>query len=221
MFGPPALTCSLKDERYSDQVQALLQNDDYLCFVTQTKSDHIKLSAQFYRTMRLTVSIRTCLVPLSSYRSPMTREQAASVGLDGFAIDFLNGPEPVLSMLCGEKKLHTSGVALSDINEVQYNRIVEGEIINSWATGRSSYRVTRRREYGAGAVSTSSKLIPAGRFWKDQPVDSEEKRNINRRMNEAKDEWQQLKQQHSELKEAIRGFDDRKAAIVSSIVSSL
>ncbi|KAK3358333.1 hypothetical protein B0T24DRAFT_600219 [Lasiosphaeria ovina] len=48
VFGPPMLTCSVKDPRYSDLVQSLLQDNDLLCFTAQTKDGHKKLSNQFY-----------------------------------------------------------------------------------------------------------------------------------------------------------------------------
>ena len=107
IYGPPMVSCSVKDERYSDLVQALLQKDDFTCFTVQTRNDWEKLSDQLYRQMGLSVTIRTCGNPLSMYRPPMDANAVRELGFDGFAIDFVEGPDPVLAMLCAEPRTPT------------------------------------------------------------------------------------------------------------------
>src|SRR4051794_39842887 len=58
VFGPPAITCSVRDPRYSDLVQSTLQSGDLLCFTAQTRNDHVKLSAKFYDELKLAVNIK-------------------------------------------------------------------------------------------------------------------------------------------------------------------
>lgn len=187
VFGPPMVSCSIKDERYSDQIQALLQNDDFFCFTAQTRNDFKKLSDQFYRVMSLSVVIRTCLNPLQSFRPPVTPDEAERMCLDGFAIDYLDGPAPVLAMLCSEKGLHRSGVSLSDHTDAQYESLVQSGTVNQWAAGKQSYQVRRRREYGPQAMTTVTKNIQPGRYWTSQPVDTQEKAELSRRLAELKE----------------------------------
>ncbi|EON99085.1 putative structural maintenance of chromosome complex subunit protein [Phaeoacremonium minimum UCRPA7] len=201
VFGPPMLTCSVKDERYSNHIQSMLQNDDFLCFTAQTREDHKKLSGQFYGAMGLSVTIRTCTTDFGAFRPPLPSAELSALGLSGYALDYLDGPEPVLAMLCAEKKIHMSAVSLKDISDAQYERIVAGEVINSWAAGSTSYRVTRRREYGPGATSTRTSEIKPGRFWADQPVDMAEKTELERRKIEASGEVAELKQALADLRE--------------------
>ncbi|ROT37534.1 P-loop containing nucleoside triphosphate hydrolase protein [Sodiomyces alkalinus F11] len=215
VFGPPLISCSIKDKRYSDHVQALLQKDDFLCFTTQSREDHKTLSNYFFRELGLSASIRTCLQPLSSFQGP-SAEEAKRLGFDAFAIDYLTGPEPVLAMLCSEKKLHMAGVALRDIEDQQYNRLMAEERIQTWAAGRQFYKVTRRRDLGPQAVSTMTRDILPGRWWKDD-VDLTEKHELQRRQEEIterfnglKRENEQLRQQKEELTEEI---ESNKAAL--------
>jgi structural maintenance of chromosomes protein 5 len=210
VFGPPMLTCSVKNERYSDLIQSLLQLDDMLCFTTQTRNDHKKLSDQFYKHMGLSVTIRTCGSDFSTFRPPVPREQLETLGLDGYAVDYLDGPDPILAMLSAEKRLHAAGVSLEDINDRQFEQLMKGERISSWSAGRTMYRISRRREYGAGAVSTTTRKVLPGRFWSDQPVDDGEKVRLQEQFREVKAETTELKEQHDELKQRLSDLDGRE-----------
>ncbi|SPQ19657.1 4fca79c4-ead0-465c-8946-27fcdf1e8842 [Thermothielavioides terrestris] len=184
VFGPPMLTCAIKDKRYTDLVQSMLQADDFLCFTAQTKEDHKKLSEQFYGKMGLSVTIRSCFTPYSAFKPPLPKEALPALGFDGYVNEYLDGPEPVLAMLCSEKRLHASAVALRDISDERFDRIQQAENLTQFAAGRQLYRITRRREYGPGAVSTRVTQISKGRFWADQPVDAAEKTELLRRIEE-------------------------------------
>ena len=200
IFGPPMISCSVKDNRYSDLIQSMLQNDDFLCFTAQSKADHRKLSEQFYKVMGLSVTIRTCAAAFEGFRTPFSRQEAATLGLDGFAINYLEGPEPVLAMLCSERRLHASGVGLNETTDEQFERIVGGDKLITWASGKLSYRVTRRREYGPGAVSTSTRDVPKGRFWTDEPIDGAEKRELRQKRDELSANFQELAAQMNAMK---------------------
>lgn len=226
VFGPPMLTCSLKDERYSSLVQSMLQANDFLCFTCQTRNDHKTLSEQFYKNMSLSVTIRTCGTEFQSFRSPMTADELHTLGLDGFAIDYMEGPDPVLAMLCSERFLHASGVALDEISSDQYDTLQNGQKINTWATGQTYFRVIRRREYGPDATTTSTRKVNQGRFWTEQPIDTEEKVEIQRKISEKLeqkkvlvDEFQAMKAQSQEL---VGKGEDASAEIVrpAPLVSS-
>ncbi|EFY97078.1 RecF/RecN/SMC and AAA ATPase domain protein [Metarhizium robertsii] len=219
VFGPPMISCSMKDERYADQIQALLQMDDLLCFTAQTKNDYKKLTDQLYRVMSLSVVVRTCSNPLSAFKAPVDRAQMAELGLDGFAIDYLDGPEPVLAMLCSEKRLHMSGVSLNDHNEQAYDRLINNGKINQWAAGRQSFTIRRRREYGPQAMTTVTKNIQKGRFWTSQPVDMQEKREMERRLTELQGEKGALKEEHDRLQQKLDTIEEQKKEISEKITA--
>ncbi|CAK7562974.1 MAG: Structural maintenance of chromosomes protein 5 [Sporothrix epigloea] len=201
IFGPPLVTCSIKDQRYSDLVQSLLQSDDFLCFTTQSVEDHKKLSAKFYQEMGLSVTIRTCMTPFNSFKSPVSPEQLASMGFEGTAIDYLEGPEPVLAMLCTERRLHASPVSLQQPQPGQYDKVVASDSISVWVSKDQMYRVSRRREYGAHAVSTSVRDVRPGRFWKEAQVDMSEKAELERKLETFTAKFSELKEEMQKLKE--------------------
>lgn len=218
VFGPPMISCSVKDERYSDHVQSLLQVDDLTCFTAQTKNDYKKLTDQLYREMSLSVVVRTCSSPLSAFKPPINAAEAAELGLDGFAINYLEGPEPVLAMLCSEKRLHQSGVALRDHNDQAYDRLIKDNRVNQWAAGRQTFTIRRRREYGPNAMTTITKNIQKGRFWTSQPVDAQEKRELEKQLKEANNERSALKEEHTKLQAKINAIEEQKSETAEKIV---
>lgn len=218
VFGPPMLTCSMKEKRYSNHVQSLLQRDDFLCFTAQTKNDHKKLTDQLYSN-RMAVAVRTITSDLSTFRPPIPRQGLGDLGLDGYALDFIEGPEPVLAMLCSEKKIHLTGVALKEVNEQQYQRINEAEVINSFAAGNTYYRITRRREYGPGATSTFSKTIQRGRYWTDEPLDATAKAELDQRHKECLEIVAELKKQLTEAKAKEEALGEQTRDIEAERVS--
>ncbi|KAK4231062.1 SMC5-like protein [Podospora fimiseda] len=203
VFGPPMLTCSIKDDRYSDVVQGLLGKEDFLCFTTQTVSDQKRLMDQLIGVLGLSVTIRGSMKPLSSFEPPLPREQLAGLGLDGYALDYLDGPEPVLAMLCFTKRLHASGVALRDISDEQFQRIGKSDKITQFAAGNRYSRITRRREYGPDAVSTRTVQFGGGRFWKDQPVEAAAKEELLRKERELGEQYKALKAKLVAQKEQV------------------
>ncbi|SPO00005.1 related to structural maintenance of chromosome protein (SMC) [Cephalotrichum gorgonifer] len=203
VFGPPLLTCSVKDARFADHVQVMLQRKDVVCFTAQTKADQAKLSQQFIREMGLSVSLRTFNGSLDEFRPPVRPQD---FGFDGFAIDFLEGPPLLLAQFCSVAMLHKSGVSLNELSDSEYQKLDAQEYINSWASGRTFYKRIHRREYGDAGKSTNSRDIPAGNFWKDQPVDSAETLEIHDRRVRAKTEHSELMDQQKMLRAEIKGI---------------
>ena len=178
IFGPPILECTIKDPRYVDQIESLLQKSVVTSFTVQTKNDYEKLSNQAHSQMGLSeINIRTIFPGLDPLRPPLNAEQTARYGFDGWALDHIQGPEPVLTMLCGETHIHEAGVAVRDTTSQQFELLQRSQI-QSWVTSKSVYRIARRREYGPSATSTLVKNTRKGSIWTDQPVDLTAKREL-------------------------------------------
>ncbi|RCI17475.1 hypothetical protein L249_2929 [Ophiocordyceps polyrhachis-furcata BCC 54312] len=210
VFGPPMISCSVKDERYTDLVQTFLSNNDFLAFTVQTKNDLKKLSGEFYGVLSLSVDIRMSSQPLESHQPPMSTEEASTIGLDGFALDFLDGPAPVLSMFCSEKRMHQCGVSLKQHSDADYERILNCGRVSQWAAGKLAYIIRRRREYGPQAMATITRNVQPARFWTSQPVDSQEKADLNRLLLETKGELGAMIKEHTELRDKMSALDLRR-----------
>ncbi|MCJ1308741.1 Structural maintenance of chromosomes protein 5 [Agyrium rufum] len=215
VFGPPMIECSIKDSRYINQVEALFQKGDYITFTVQTRNDFNKLHEQVHQKLRLAfVNIRTMAGGLQEFRPPVSSEEARSYGLDGWALDYIQGPEPVLAMLCAEgPKLHQAAVALRDTTTQEYE-LIQRSALSSWVTSKSVYRINRRREYGPGATSTNVRDTHPAQVWTDQPVDLSAKRELQESVDRweteirgLQDEVERLKSQMQKIKERVLNLE--------------
>jgi hypothetical protein len=220
VYGPPIISCSVKDDRYTNVLESFLKKNDFLAITAQSLADMKKLTNQFYKVMGLgEVVVRTSEESLPQDPPLLSRQQMQQFGLDGWALDFIDGPEPVLAMLNGSGRLQRSAVALQDNNEVQYNMIIEDGSLVSWAAGKQLYQISRRREYGPDAQTTITKFVNAAKYWTDQPVDTSASREIQQRIDELDVEFDELKKQvlpvRKERDEKIEQLKDMEKEIVS------
>ncbi|KAI9873354.1 MAG: Structural maintenance of chromosomes protein 5 [Pleopsidium flavum] len=226
VFGPPIVECSVKDLKYVDAIESIFQSNDFLAFTVQTRGDFKLLQEQLYGRMKLAeINIRTVLGGLDQFRPPVSEQDMGRYGFEGWALDFVTGPEPVLAMLCGECRLHQTGIALRDITEQQYEVLTQSPI-SSWVTGKNTYQITRRREYGAGAASTRVRDVRKARVWTNQPVDLRAKSNLQeniegwgeevsafqKQTQQAKEKVAQLRLEYVELENEKTNLEQEKAA---------
>ena len=170
VFGPPIVECSVKDMRYVNLIESLLQKNQLLSFTVQTKNDFRTLSNMGAKLGLSEINIKTMNAGLDQFPSPTSPEEMQRYGFDSWALSHLEGPDPVLAMLCADARLNETGVSLKDTSDVQFNMIQQSSI-SSWVTSKCSYRITRRREYGDGATSTRTMEVKPARVWTNQPVD--------------------------------------------------
>ena len=214
VFGPPIVECSVKDTKYVDHIEALFQRGLFLSFTVQTQNDFKKLSDILHDRLHLTeVNIKTIHFSLDHFRPPMTADEMRRVGFEKWALDFVQAPDPVLAMLCAEVKLHETGVSLQDTSQQQFH-LLERSNLTSWVTTKSSYRVSRRREYGPGATSTQVREVKPAVVWTDQPVDLTAKRELEESIAGWREEVdafrQELKDLGAKVKQARENYEKAK-----------
>ncbi|OJD26064.1 hypothetical protein ACJ73_02565 [Blastomyces percursus] len=207
VFGPPLVECSVKDPTYVDAMESLFQRTDFLTFTVQTLADFKILQQAFSKELGLhDISMKVSSVTLSDLRTPITDEELRALGFDCWAKDLLAGPEPVVAMLCSENRLDQTPIARRDITDEEHTRMTNS-LINSWVTGRQSYQVVRRREYGPSAVSTRVRQLRTAQFWTNQPTDLSAKSSIVNGIKELQreaDTLQEVIDEHKNILENLR-----------------
>ncbi|KAG0651385.1 Structural maintenance of chromosomes 5 [Hyphodiscus hymeniophilus] len=207
IYGPAIVSCSLKDQKYANVVEAGLSKADFLTITVQTAKDHEKLSEHLLGTMKLSdVTIRKSDEESVPKHPFIAANDMLALGLEGWASDLIDGPVPVLSMLCFSANINTTAVGLGETNDDQHSKIVANNSIRSWNTGRFASRVTRRLEYGPSATSTSTKPIRPARFWTDQPVDSGAKGQQQNDLTKLEADFAKLKEEVTPLRSSIETF---------------
>jgi hypothetical protein len=215
VYGPPMITCSIKDPRYVNAVESLLRPNDFLVITAQTLSDMKRLSDQFTDVMRLgDVTIRTVEEGHSSNRGkPLSQQDFQRAGLDGWAIDYIDGPTPVLEMLSMSAQLDQCPVGLREPSDEQYNLLAENIRIKRFIIGSFTFNVSRRAEYGPQAVSTVSKSLQPAKYWTDQPVDVSARREIQQRVDSLNAEFRALGETVKPLRQQMKDLKDKLESV--------
>ncbi|KAJ5249152.1 hypothetical protein N7468_000603 [Penicillium chermesinum] len=193
VFGPPMVTCSVSDPKYADAIESFIQKAELTAFTVQSKNDFRTLQQALIKELNLhDISIRTCPAGSGWKRSPIPKEDIERMGYDGWASDFIKGPEPVISMLYEESKLGSTPIAIREISEEAYEETTNGPIVQ-FVSGRTVYQISRRRE-----------MDPERRLPERGPVDMSAKQEYLNEIGSSKDELEHL---YAELGEETRNFE--------------
>ena len=215
VFGPPLVECSVRDPSHAAAVESMIPRAEMCAFTVTSRNDFRMLQDQLYGTMRLRdINVRTSMEPLSRFAAPCSKEELQRLGLQAWVIDLIDGPEPVLAMLCDNKMLHQTGFTANDVSPAQFEALKQHSRIGSWTTRTHSQVVTRRRDYGDSAVSTRVRALQKAVFFTDAPVNRQEETKIKRQILEKTDEIQQRKDAIRTLQaESDKLKDQRKTLI--------
>ncbi|KAL7273372.1 Structural maintenance of chromosomes protein 5 [Rhizina undulata] len=216
VFGPPILNCSIKDPKFADAVESLMNRNEKLSIVCQTSKDfNTLLEACFGSKKNGTRGMALAEVTIKDYSTsraptlqqqlpgPLTKEEMHQFGFDGYALDYLDGPEPVLNMLCHENRMHATPISLKEFTPTQ-NQRMEQTAANAWLCGNTMFQVRRRREYNAS--TTSVRRFGPAQIFKVQQVDLGLKTSLQRQILEKKGELEEIQM------ELVEKDKERKAA---------
>lgn len=170
IYYPPILECSVKQDKWVNAIESLFQQSELCAFTVTTDEDFRRLSDLLTSELQLrNISIRKITSSLDSLRPPIDDREMQRLGISGWAVDYLNGPDVVLAMLCGERQIHKTAVLDREESDTQYE-LLTASAIDNWITPTKSTRITRRREYDV--QSTRTTIIREARHWVSQPVDN-------------------------------------------------
>lgn len=225
VFGPPMIECSVNDPKYVNHMEMLVQEGLMLTFTVQTMNDFKKFSYIVHDILHLTeINHKTVSVGLDNFQAPIGADDMKRYGFEGWALDYLNGPERVLAMICGDVRLHETGIGMRDTSHQQLEMLQKSSL-GSWVTSKSSYRINRRREYGPSATSTVVRDLKPAKFWTDQPVDLTAKRELLENIEGWTEEVKTLESEMTENKTRILGYresytESEREAVCSPISNS-
>lgn len=221
VYGPPLITCSMKNPQYTRQVEFLIGRNDMVTISVQTKADFKKLSDQLNGIMKLTdITIKQVDHPAVPIDRPLSPKDMQRYGMVGWAIDQIDGPDAILAMLCDSSRLDRSAIAQGDITEDTYQTILREGKLNVWVTKSMRYTVSRRAEYGPNAVSNVTRVVPPERFWIDQTIDSSGRAEIEQRIESLQQEFKKQKEQNESLKSDINKIKNEDSVIQDEIVGT-
>lgn len=216
VYPPAILCCSVPDARYADAVESQLRPGD-LTAITCGNGEDAKLISDKLLGKKETgglglhqVSIRTAPQRLTFYRAPVTKAELERYGFESWIIDHIQGPEPVLAMLCDSAGIQRAAFALRPISNEQHAALQDSPI-SKWVTGSEICQITKRREYDQS--STSVKQLRKAQYFTGQPIDTEEKRRLDIEIRDLGRDIEHLRSVHNETKQKLEQLTEDQARI--------
>lgn len=206
VYPPPILSCKITDSKYADAVESQMRFGDFVAITCTNKDDHSIFLGLGYHGIYL----RTSPKPLSAFSPPVPNSDLAQYGFEGYLRDYVSGPDPVIAMLCDNQRLHRVAYASKGITDQQH-AAASSSPIQSWVSGREVYKITTRREYGVS--STSVNHLKKGQFFVDQPVNSDEKLQLDEQLQALNREGSQIAAQHGEAKAEVQRLTEESRAV--------
>jgi structural maintenance of chromosomes protein 5 len=210
VYGPPMVECSLKDPKMAAQVESVIQESDAKIITAQTDADFKLLQQKLNVEMgRHDVRLRTCShTDHTRFPRPIPDADLASYGFNGYLIDQLEGPGPVLAMLCIEKFIHQIPVTSGRLSDDQERALQDTEV-KGYISAQSSHKFTGRAEFGKdGRINTAKPLAPP-KVWTTQSVDMGRKAAISRELSEVMGELQIITREHKDCQDKISEIDQK------------
>lgn len=211
VFGPPALTCTLKDPRWARQMESLIPQGDMKILTVQCREDFELLQQKLNREMRLhDITLRTnAKTDLSSYRQPVNDAEMERLGISHWAIDIIEGPPQVLAMLCSNRSLHQTAFARDDISNEQEELLAKSQINNFFA--RNKLHSTKRRNDYKGESVTTARDLQEAKIWSNQPIATGRRERLTLEMKGYREERHPLKEICENIKiENVKVTDEVK-----------
>jgi chromosome segregation ATPase len=209
VFGPPLLECSIPDVRYAMAVESQLRKGDMVA-ITCTNGDDQKILANRLLSKPEQgglglhdVHLRTSTQPLNSYQRPVAPAALANYGFQGYMLDYINGPDAVLAMLCDNTRLHQIAYASTPITDQQHAAVSDSPI-RTWVSGRETFRIVTRREYNASSTSVT-KLRPA-QWFIELPGNTDEIAALTTRITQKETEAGKLITDYKATREEIKNL---------------
>jgi hypothetical protein len=134
--------------------------------------------------------------PLSSFESSRTRDELRQRGFDGYVLDYIQGPDEVLAVLCQRNRLHEIPVAHKDIRDHDGAQ----SVFNQYIAAKTAF--STKRAYGGS--STRSTRIGGGQMFA-RTIDTERQS----RLEQAYEELSAKCEDHNRRVEAIKEKDTR------------
>ncbi|KAL7409239.1 hypothetical protein BDY24DRAFT_356208 [Mrakia frigida] len=238
VFEPPCLCVSVKQMEHASRVEATIPGALMRTVVVQCQEDYDMIGRMVDKGTRgpsgrieyLQANWTLINTPYRPRSGPVPHEQLLQMGFDGYAIDFIDAPDPVKEFLESNGNLHRNAISSrilsegSQLNTINYD-VVRKTRLTNYIAGNIRYSNSNSR-YGAQLSSASTVQISPARSFKnvvDQNAIDEAYSNIasvQEDINKTPKMLEQLDETEAELKtqieEAKHASDKAKKAVKSA-----
>ncbi|RVD86682.1 uncharacterized protein DFL_004945 [Arthrobotrys flagrans] len=219
VYGPPIVECTVKDPRYQAEIESLFSQGDKFAFTCTSRGDFDILINSVYGDNRnekglglSEVTIKYIEKGLDEFPRIASKDELSSWGFDGLAIDFINGPSEVLSMLCNSIALHRVGISKSKLSLTQHQSVKMGKKMTRWVADGVSTSIRRRSDYPDTETELNSH-IGQPQFFKTVEVDKHRIEEKRQRQNQLKGEIDEINREICVKKANFQELEDRASSL--------
>lgn len=202
---PPVLSIKFKDRRCIPQIAANLSRNVMFTFTCESRKDYQTFTRIIIDEHNWNVNVAefsaTGLLHVANHKAPCDREMLPRLGLDGFLLDLLEGPEPVLNMLCHKSSAHAMPYSSGIIERRQKEQLIDAKdqrgepLFHRFADSKTLGNIVKSR-YGARLTSCRESMLgpPPGYIQASQGSSDDAIRDIRSKITD----MQNLLTQHQE-----------------------
>ncbi|CAG8565994.1 6635_t:CDS:2 [Paraglomus occultum] len=117
VFLPVYMEIIIKEDRHIDLVEAVAGEELLKTFTCQTVEDYNLFMREVIDAQNLRVNVVWCgSQTLGEYRSLRPVQELRRYGVEGYLLDQVEGPEPVLTVLCAQADFHAVAYVPEEID---------------------------------------------------------------------------------------------------------
>lgn len=165
---PPVISVKFKDQRCLPQISANINRNNMFTFTCESRKDYQTFTKIIIDEKNWNVNVAeyeaTRKTRVEDHVVPCERNKLSELGLDGFIIDLLEGPMPVLNMLCHKSNIQAMPYAAGLINKRQKQQLINakdqtGEPLFRRFVDSKTLGVVIKSRYGARLTSCRENML--------------------------------------------------------------
>lgn len=197
-YESPIVSCRVTDKRYAKSFEKVIDNNSLFALYFDTEEDYQKVSAALPKDINVPMRV-VSKAPLST---PMSSEKLRLLGFEGYLLEFLVGPEPVIQGLKHRSYLHCIPVCLKTMRSDVIERLLDakdGKVpFFKFVIENSLYAINRSR-YGSKQTFYQTEHIPEAQLLGAQGITEEVKMEIQHRLVDLKAKITEMQGKQSDI----------------------
>ncbi|KAJ1981450.1 Structural maintenance of chromosomes protein 5 [Dimargaris xerosporica] len=205
VFEPVCLEINVSNPAYCGAIETLLPASSMKAFVCQTEEDYRTFTREVNDGLRLKVNaVMFGNKTLDDYPPPVPMAQLQTMGFTQYALDFVDGPAPVLVALCELDRLHATPISRGDVDN---ETVDNSQLLRQYIACNTLYTIQRSR-YGRRLPFVQANPLKQSRFLR-QSSNVERKAELERNIENLRQQLSSNEYQVRELKQAENDLRDQ------------
>ncbi|CDR42417.1 CYFA0S09e03136g1_1 [Cyberlindnera fabianii] len=214
-FEPPLLTLKADNTEFAGYLESLVNPRDLVAITAISRDAFNKHSKRFIEEKNVQVPMR--YLSGNTYSKKLSTQQLNELGFEGYLVDFVKGPAPVIQMLCDTVFLHDVPVSRRPLSEAQIERLskpINGHLLfKKFFSGDVQYTLSQS-EYGSrNVMSRSQNVDNKNQYFTGTGVSDDVKQQLHTQIKNQEREIEEYKTEIESLREKRNARDQEIAAI--------